>query len=209
MQAGHQAEGEAVSPEPACYRKVIGMEQILNSYYADNAKKLHKVVDKILLKFGGLSNKDLDDFYSLADEVFAEVIKRYDREQSFEGFLYSCLLNRIKNEITRRNCYKRTADRMAVSIDTPVGTDEGFTIGDMIPGSFDMDKAVFENGEDRYSKKMTLYLGRLSRMQKEILRLIIAGYHPHEIRTALDISEKEYSDGISAIHSYRNVSVLF
>lgn len=41
--------------------------QIINAYYADNAKKLHRAVDKILLKFGGLSNKDLDDFYSLAN----------------------------------------------------------------------------------------------------------------------------------------------
>ena len=40
---------------------------ILNAYYADNAKKLHRTVDKILIQFGGLSNKDMDDFYSLHD----------------------------------------------------------------------------------------------------------------------------------------------
>ena len=34
------------------------MEQILITYYADNAKNLHRMVDKILLKFGGLSDKD-------------------------------------------------------------------------------------------------------------------------------------------------------
>lgn len=42
------------------------MEQILITYYADNAKKLHTIVDKILIRFGGLSGKDFDDFYSLA-----------------------------------------------------------------------------------------------------------------------------------------------
>ena len=51
---------------------------ILNTYYADNAKKLHKAVDRILYRFGGLSGKDTDDFYSLANEVFTDVIKRYD-----------------------------------------------------------------------------------------------------------------------------------
>ena len=30
---------------------------ILDTYYADNAKKLRNTVDKILFKFGGLSNK--------------------------------------------------------------------------------------------------------------------------------------------------------
>ena len=32
--------------------------QILDAYYAENAKKLHGVVDKILFKFGGLTYKD-------------------------------------------------------------------------------------------------------------------------------------------------------
>lgn len=56
---------------------------ILDTYYADNAKKLHRTVDRILSKFGGLSNKDQDDFYSLANEVFVDVMKRYDNTQSF------------------------------------------------------------------------------------------------------------------------------
>ena len=63
------------------------MEQILITYYADNAKKLHKLVDRILLKFGGLSYKDLDDFYSLSNEVFVDVMTRYDDSQSFDAFL--------------------------------------------------------------------------------------------------------------------------
>ena len=50
-------------------------ESILEDYYSDNARKLHKVVDKILVKFGGLSDKDKDDFYSLANEVFVDVMK--------------------------------------------------------------------------------------------------------------------------------------
>ena len=43
------------------------MEQILSAYYENNARKLRGTVDKILLKFGGLSDKDRDDFYSLAN----------------------------------------------------------------------------------------------------------------------------------------------
>jgi len=58
------------------------MDRILMAYYADNARKLHKIVDSILLKFGGISDKDLDDFYSLANEVFVDVMRRYDGSQS-------------------------------------------------------------------------------------------------------------------------------
>ena len=184
------------------------MEQILITYYANNAKKLHKVVDKILLKFGGLSDKDLDDFYSLANEVFVDVMKRYDDSQSFDAFLYSCLLNKIKTEVTRRNREKRKADRMSISIDTPIGDDENSTIGDMIADDFCIEKELFEGNEEGYSKKMLLYLNSLSNLQKEVLRLNIAGYLPGEIREELHISEKEYADCYAAIRSYKNTKCI-
>ncbi len=185
------------------------MERILITYYANNARKLHKVVDKILLKFGGFSDKDLDDFYSLANEVFADVMRRYDDSQSFDAFLYSCLLNKIKTEMTRRNREKRKADRMSISIDTPVGDDENSTIGDMICDSFSIEREIFEKNDEGYSRKMLLYLSKLSNLQKEVLRLNIAGYLPNEIREELHITDKQYNDCQTAIHSYRNVSVLF
>ena len=185
------------------------MDQILITYYANNAKKLHNVVDKILLKFGGLSDKDTDDFYSLANEVFVDVMKRYDGSQAFDGFLYSCLLNKIKTEITRRNREKRKADRMSISIDTPIGDDENCTIGDIIADDFTIEKELFEEKEEGYSKRMLMYLSRLSDLQKEVLRLNIAGYFPSEIKEELHISERQYADCYAAIHSYRNVSVLF
>lgn len=111
--------------------------QILNDYYADNAKKLHRVVDRILLKFGGLSSKDKDDFYSLANEVFADVMKRYDCEQSFDGFLYSCLSNKIMSEITKRNCEKRKADRMSISLEVTNDKGEDYSLLDCLASDFD------------------------------------------------------------------------
>lgn len=190
-------------------KRCINMDKILITYYSNNARKLHKMVDKILLKFGGLSDKDLDDFYSLANEVFVDVMRRYDDSQPFDGFLYSCLSNKIKTEMTRRNREKRRADRMSISIDTPIGDDENSTIGDMIADDITVEKEVFEKNEEGYSKRMLIYLSRLSSLQKEVLRLNIAGYLPGEIREELHISEKQYADCYAAIHSYRNVSVLF
>lgn len=185
------------------------MEQVLNVYYMDNAKKLHKIVDKILLKFGGISDKDLDDFYSLANEVFVDVMRRYDHSKSFDAFLYSCLLNKIKTEVTRRNREKRKADRMSISIDMPIGDDENSTYKDVIADKVNIENDFFNEKEEGYSRKMLLYLSRLSNLQKEILRLNIAGYQPNEIREELKINEKQYADCYAAIHSYRNVSVLF
>lgn len=184
------------------------MEQILNTYYADNAKKLHRTVDKILLKFGGLSDKDMDDFYSLANEVFWDVMKRYDNSYQFDAFLYSCLSNKIKTEMTRRNREKRKADRMSVSIDTPIGDDENITLKDIMPSDFDIEEEIFGK-EETYSEKVLLYLSRLSNLQKQVLELIAAGYIPKEIRDTLHINETQYADCYAAIHSYRNISILF
>lgn len=185
------------------------MEQILTKYYSNNAKELRKTVDKILSKFGGLSESDMDDFYSLANEVFVDAMGRYDGLQSFDGLLYSCLLNKIKSEMTRKNREKRKADRMSVSIDALTGDDENSTIGDMIAADFSIEREIFEKEEEGYSRKMLLYLSRLSNLQKEVLRLNIAGYLPGEIREELHINEKQYADCYAAIRSYRNVSVLF
>ncbi len=189
--------------------RCMDMEQLLAVYYQDNAKKLHRLVDKILLKFGGLSDKDLDDFYSLANEVFAEVMKRYDNTQPFEAFLYSCLSRKIKTEMTRRNREKRKADRISVSLDAPAGTEEDVTLGDTIADSFNIEEELLREGEAGYSSKMMLYLERLSDLQKDVLRLCVNGYHPNEIREELHISQKQYADCCAAIHSYRNVSLLF
>lgn len=184
------------------------MELKLNIYYDDNAKRLRAEVDKILSKFGGISDKDKDDFYSLANEIFARALKRYDDSQPFDAFLYSCLSNGIKTEMTRRNRQKRKADRMAVSIDTPVGDDGDYTIKDVIADSFNMETAVFGE-ENADTVKIAKYLDRLSKRQRRVAALLAASYKAGEIMDMLNITKKEYADAINGMRSYENISVLF
>lgn len=184
------------------------MEPIVTSYFQNNAKKLNNMVDKILYKLHFV-DIDKNDFYSLANEVFMYTVRDYEPSKSFDGFLYSCLYKKFCSEMTRRHREKRKADRMSISIDTPVGEDKSLTLGDTIADDFDVEKKVLEDDEEEYSSKMLLYLSRLSNLQKEVLKLNIAGYLPNEIREELHINEKEYADCYAAIHSYRNVSVLF
>lgn len=176
-------------------------------YCSNNAKRLYDMVDKILFKLH-FTNVDKNDFYSLANEVFMYTLRDYDTSKSFDGFLYSCLYKKFCTEMTRRCRKKRKGEKTDISIDMPVGEDESCTIGDMIASDFSVEHELFEN-EDGYSKRMLEYLSRLSTLQKEILKLNIAGYLPTEIREELHLSEKQYADCYAAIHSYRNVSVLF
>lgn len=189
------------------------MQQLLDVYYKNNAKKLHHMVDKLLRQFGGVDNKDLDDFYSLANEVFWDVLNRYDRNQPFETFLYSCLDRKIKTEMTRRNRKKREADRKSISWETPLDEESDITIGDFIKDTkrgtdFDIDKTFFEDNGERYSEKMLIYISKLSSLQKEVVKLIVAGYKPDEITKILHISKKKYMDCIAALGSCRNTSIF-
>ena len=182
------------------------MEAIINSYYNNNAQKLHKMIDKIIfrLKF----NVDNEDFYSLGNEIFIDVINRYDGKQQFDGFLYSCLIKKFKTEMTRRNRQKRQADKMAVSIETPIGENENITLSDIIADKNTIEKMFFEENEDTYSAEMMKYLRRLSPLQREVLHLISIGYTTNEILGELHINKKLYDDCYNAIHAYRNIEIL-
>ena len=127
----------------------------------------------------------LKEGYSLANEVFTDALKRYDRSQSFDVFLYACLSNKIKSEMTRRNREKRKVKGCIISIDTPVGDDEDSTLKDVIADEFNMEQEIIRKQGERYSKRMLLYLGRLSLLQRKILHLEVIGYSPVEDRKSV------------------------
>ena len=181
---------------------------LVNTYFKNDAKKLNIMIDKILFKLK--FDVDKSDFYSLGNEIFLDALCRYDESQDFNGFLYSCLTNKFKTEMTRRNRQKRQADKNAISMETSLKSDEGdLTIGDTIADKSTIEKEFFEEREEGYSKKMSSYLGKLSPLQKKVLHLISIGFKPVEILEELQINQKLYDDCYSAIHSYRNISMLF
>jgi len=198
-------------------RRCVNMEQIVipdqmkpivNFYYRNQGKQLYSVVDKLLMQLHFV-DVDKSDFYSLANEVFLYAVRDYDSSKPFDSFLSTCLYKKFCTEMTRRHREKRRAERMSVSLDMPVGEDEDSTIGDMIADEFTIEREFFERKEEAYSQRMRLYLSRLSDLQKKVLGLNMDGYLPGEIKRILRLSEKQYADCCAAIHSYRNVSVLF
>ena len=183
------------------------MEKIIISYYENDAEKLHKMIDKILFKLR--FNVDNQDFYSLGNEIFVDVISRYDSSKDFDGFLYSCLTNKFKTEMTRRNREKRKCDRNAVSLNSPIGEEDDITLEDTISDKNSLIENIFFNkSENGYSEKMIQYLSKLSILQREVLQLISIGFSPKDIINELHINRKQYEDCYKAIHSYRNTSIL-
>ena len=49
--------------------KMKQLEETINDLYQNNGRKIHQMCDKRLRRFGGLAQKDYDDFYSAANEA--------------------------------------------------------------------------------------------------------------------------------------------
>lgn len=184
------------------------MEFTVNAYYENNAKKLRRMADRILQSFGGISDMDYHDFYSIANEVFVDVMKRYDGQQSFDGFLYSCLLKKFQSEITSRNRWKRRADRNTISLDAPVGED-GSTLSDTIPSDFDMESALLERMCISQDERVERYLGSLNRMQRRILEWKMKEIPIPEIKQGLGLSDKEYNWHCKELKSFAHINMLY
>ena len=94
------------------------MSDYLEYYYANNGEKLKKMIDGIIINYGGIYDKDKDDFYSIGNEVFVSAIKTYrDGKQSFGSYLRNCISNKVKTEISRRNAIKRKAEVESLDCD--------------------------------------------------------------------------------------------
>lgn len=216
------------------------MEQLLNSYYENNAKKLRTVVNKIFYrKYGGIAQRDMDEFYSVANDVFADIIKnnRYDISKGdFDSFLYGALNLAIVDELKKQNRDKRRSkielldengnkvlDKDGkvkyiyvsdVYMDAPIGNDENLTIGDMIQSDFNIDNELFESMErfqdkDYQDERIIKYFKNLTKIQRQIVEMKMEDIPVFEIKNKLGLSEKQYKQNCKELKSFTNISVLF
>lgn len=196
-------------------------------YYQNNAKELHKIVDKILKQFSGVVfQKDFDEFYSLANRIFVYALKNCDTEQNFRTFLYTCLDRKIKSEITyqlrdRRKSYARdkNGEKVLDERGKPIiiqdlsiyskrsnNDDDSLRIIDMLSDT----NTAIENiiGDSSYSDEIRNYLRCLSIIQREILGLLSAGYKAGIIQKYLHITPSQYRDHMLAIRAYEHVTCM-
>ena len=149
-------------------------------YYANNGEKLKKMIDKILLNFGGIYDKDKDDFYSIGNEVFVSVLKSYrDGAQSFGTYLRNCIANKIKTEISRRNAMKRRGETESLdNDDNPIDI-----VSDV---DFEEDFLSQESAKKMFES--------LSKTGQKIIRLRLQGKSDVEIKNELGLANHQFED---------------
>lgn len=200
-------------------------EDVINEYYGNNAKKIYEKVDKIFRKNRWVAkNNDMEEFYSVANDVFTDIIYnfRYDKSnKNFDAFLDGALTLAIIDEFKRQTRSKR-ATKVKVIVDgkeevivipdrylaEKLNDEDGLSLEDVTASNISVEKFLFGNKKIGYSKDMINYLNSLSKLQKRVLRLIVIGYSTKEILEELDITYAKFSDCMAAIHSIEKTKPL-
>lgn len=201
-------------------------EKILNEYYENNAFKLRRMVDKIMSKkYGGITNKDMDEFYSVANDVFTDIIQksRYDESKGdFAGFLYKSLELAIIDEFKRQNRDKRRfkieveidGDKKKIPIkdvyiDAPLKEDGNVTVGDMLPSDFNLEEEVFKESDEYQNENIEKYIRTLSETQKQILKMKMDNISVWEIKEKLRLTYSQYEEHCRELKSFAKISILY
>ena len=163
------------------------MADYIKYYYANNGERIKKMVDGIIINFGGIYDKDKDDFYSIGNEVFVSAIKTYrDGKQSFGSYLRNCIFNKVKTEVTKRNAIKRNAEIEPLDCDgSPLDV---------------VDDKDFE--EEFISNEMVKSrLESFGKIGQEIIRLRIQGMPDVEIKRKLKLTNRQFDDELKKVQA--------
>ena len=192
--------------------------EIIYEYCDNNMKKLKMICYPIIIKMGGISEKDYDDIFSLAQLLLYKTVEKYDENNakgaSFNTFFCNILNRRIyatyirdKNRQCRSNTREDENGNMVFlpdfSFDAP--TEECLSMFERISSSYNLEDKIFK---EEYSKKMKEYLSRLSKIQRIILIYLSEGYLPEEIQEMLHINETIYKDNHKAIMDEKNLRII-
>ena len=196
-------------------------KNLVNLYFENNGKKLYAMIDKILLKLK--FDVEKSDFYSMGSEIFLDALCRYDETQDFNGFLYSCLMNKFKTEMTRRGRDKRcckivveenddgkiiyvekivkddSLDREISSSKHNKDVSENYTLGDMVADKKTVESEIFKEDKDEWRVEVKEYLAKLSPLQKKIAFLLSDNNTPDEICEELHITMKHFENSVKRI----------
>lgn len=196
---------------------------LINKYYENEARELHKIVDRVLKNLH-FTEVDIDDFYSLATDVFVnEVIPNYDPDKPFESFLYSTLYKKFCTYMTRSTRNKRCTKIKVIEKDengneivktsivpdkrlnAPINDNDDTTLEDTICSDFDIESNYKVFANERVEK----FLDSLSEIPRKICELIMDDYTPKEIKIILNITDKQYQNYWNIISSYEKKRILY
>lgn len=183
---------------------------IIDEYCCDGMKKLKKLCNPIIMKIGGISEKDHDDIYSLAQFLLYKSVKNYDKDNangaSFKTFFYNILSRRIYATYIRdKNRQCRSNTRIGkngevifipdVSLDA--ATEETSDIKEKIASDYNVeDESEFDFTVD---ENVETFMLSLSNIQRKILEMKMKEVPTDKIKSELGISAARYAKEMESI----------
>ena len=202
------------------------VEEVIEDLYANNQNKLRYMCDKEISKFGGVSQKDLDDFYSRIGYELTLARKRYDPSmgKSFMNYVSGVIKHSIWKEMTDRNRMKRQIiiekeeeDESGkiikkkeyvsnISIDVP--DENGLTIGHTLQSDFDVEKNLIENIMGYQDERVEKYLDSLSKTTRQLIEMKMNDIPVSEIKKKLGLTENEYYTHMNSARINENIALF-
>lgn len=192
---------------------------IVEQYCGNNMKNLKQICNPIIMKIGGIGEKDYDDLYSLAQLLLYKCVGKYDenneKKASFNTFFTNILKKRLGSTYIRdRNRYCRSntmedenGEKIFipdVSLDTP--SEEDYNLIEKIASDFNVeDKSEFDFNAD---ERVEDFLNSLSNLQKNILLLRMKNISSEKIKEKLRLSDGKYFKEMKSIRMNEGLSVF-
>ena len=200
------------------------VDEVINWLFSNDAKELHRLCNKEILKFGGISNMDYDDFYS---RVGCDVTLAKDKfnpscGKTFKDYIHGVIKLSVWKEMKHRNRAKRqtiieieekdSSGNMSkhkeyvknVSLDAPA--EDGIDLCERVASDFNIeDEADIDFDTD---DKVELFMNSLSNIQRRILELKMMNYPVDEIKQKLNITDVEYNTAMRSIRANENLSLF-
>ena len=183
------------------------ISKVLEKYCGKEMVLLRKICDPMIVKFGGITEADYDDFYSIANETVWVAAKQFDDSvhDSFDTFLKGCLMNKFKTVMTRRNRKKRIPANVICSIYSKVSEDSDKTLADVLDSGYRISDEIEELQEgDGFDE----FMASLSKKQLQIVEMIIQGYEKDDIKRILNMTDKRYETCIGRLKTFDNRLLL-
>ena len=85
------------------------IEKVINELFSNDAKELQKICNKEIMKFGGISDMDLDDFYSRVGWDISIAKDKFDpsKGKTFKDYVHGVIKLSVWKEMKHRNREKR------------------------------------------------------------------------------------------------------
>lgn len=192
--------------------------EIVNEYCGDNMKRLKRICYKRIRDICGDSNMDEDDLFSIAMDVLIKSVKTYDESQgSLDAFLYNNIYKKsdtyirdTKYRSKRSNIQKDKDGKITyipnVPLDAP--TEDGTDIKEKVASDFNIENNLSEEIGFSSDDRVELFLEKLGKTQREILKLLMEGYSSLEVKEKLKITDGEYSSAMAEVRKSKHLSLF-